>query len=245
MAAVAQEVEPVEVRAARLRERITADSSRVEEIGREIEALGDEIRTVTAAAVEANPTGEPGARAKTEIRKLVERGDALVRERTEIEGLLPHRGELLGRLDEEVRRQGGAELAALREDAEAEARNVVALLADQFSTLVATYCGPFADAIDRLAMTHHEANRRGVDWSTVEPPVGPVPVDLFRLVEMLSVAAGIRDQPPVDPSFAAACEFGGEGLGEMVAAARNRLNVQLSNLVRLPATSWASAHPEA
>ena len=60
MSAVADKVEPVEVRAANLRSRVLDDRDRVEEIGVELGRLDEEIRAVTASSVEANPTGELG-----------------------------------------------------------------------------------------------------------------------------------------------------------------------------------------
>lgn len=239
MAAV--EVEPVEVRAANLRARVVEDVARVESIGRELEVVDEEIRTVTAQAVREDPTGDLRARARTEIRRLTDKRDALSKERDEIERLLPHRGEILGKLEEEEHALGVDELRKRRALLVSQVRSNLAVVAEMFSGMVSAWADEFLSSLEALDQFHWEVREKGLERveGLTGSPVDAVPTDVLRLVELLMHAAQI-EASNAGAGFIDACDLdAGDDLGGLVRETKVRwLNLGVEK------TSWQSMHGE-
>lgn len=245
MAAV---LEPVEVRAANLRERIGTDEARVSAIEVEQAQLNEEIRAVTAQAVAANPTGEPSARARTEVKKLTDRHETLMRERTDLENLLPLRHELLAELNAEQEALGVEELRAQRALIDARIRANLSIVAEQFVGMVATWAGEFCSSVEALAQFDFDVRAKGLERvdGLLGSPIEVYPTDVLRLVELLLHGTGIkaRDEGPAfnaSPGFISACavQTDGEDIGALVREAELRFQG-----FPVEKTSWHSAHGE-
>lgn len=234
-------VESVEVRAANLRARVLEDMARVEEIGRELEVFDEEIRAVTAQAVQEDPTGDLRARARTEIRRLTDKRDALSKERDEIERLLPHRGEILGKLEEEERALGVDELLKRRALLVSQVRANLAVVAEMFSGMVSMWAGEFLSSLEAIDQFHSEVRSKGLERveGLIGSPVDAVPTDVLRLVELLMDAAQIQPSN-AGAGFVDACDLGaGDDLGGLVRETKVRwLNLGVEK------TSWQSMHGE-
>lgn len=233
--------ESVQERAANLRSMVEADLARVEAIGVELADLDVEIRAVTADAVATNPTGSLSVAARGIIKKLTDTHGELVKERSDIETLLPYRGQLLEQLEEECRLLGFDEMRAQRELIYAGVRSNLGLCAEMFSGMVAVWSGEFLRSLEALAEFNADAQLKG--FPEIGCPIEAVPTDIPRLVELLMHAAQIKESN-AGAGFVYACDLhdnDGEDLVDEVRAAHVRYHALGASI---PRTSWASMHGE-
>lgn len=197
MATVEREQQTTVEQAAKLRARIARDASRVAEIDGLLEERDREIAAARGDAIRENPTAaDLGARFKSSLKRLMTHRDSLEQERRTLDAELPHRQAILAELESSLRLDLLEEFRARRVGLDARVRADLGILGDVFSGLVATWGHQFVQGLEELDEFHAEVRRSGldkVDAGLISCPVEMVPDSIEGVVEMLSVAAGIRD----------------------------------------------------